>query len=169
MFYETTFLISSDVDQTAIGEFWENLIKKIQEQGLTVEKNVKPHSRALAYPIKKMRRAYVATTYIRFQKEALAKGDVSKKIREMFSGNPEILRTMLLSVSTLPQPRIHTRRVQPLSGESRLKASVKKPSDEGIGMTKRQGKQEEPLLPRASFEEEIDKKLDEILEDKIGF
>jgi len=163
MIYETTLIISPKIDQAGLEDFWKDLIKKTEEEHFVVEKQVKPYSRALAYPIKKHLRAYVGTIYFRESKE------LPTKIKEIFSNHQEILRFMLLALSELPKPKPSMHRVQaPVAG-----LNIKAPSRNTDLMQgdaqKEPAMKKEELLSRMSLAEEIDKKLDEILEDKIGF
>ncbi len=163
MIYETTLIISPKVSQAGLEDFWKDLIKKTEEEHFVVEKQVKPYSRALAYPIKKHLRAYVGTIYFR------EGNSLPSRIKEIFSNHQEILRFMLLALSCLPKPKPSMHRVQaPVAGLN-TKVVQKNISIIQGEAQKESGRGKEEALSGASLAEEIDKKLDEILEDKIGF
>lgn len=157
MFYETTFIISPEVDQEKIAEFWGNIIQKAKGAGLEIVKEIRPYSRALAYPIAKKKRGYVATFYISTTKDAPG------KVKELIGSNKEILRAMIFATGKLPEARTPLTYAPRISARTVSKQNLKRLKQGIKEVAKEELKEAKPSI------EEIDKKLEDILGDKIGF
>jgi len=204
MFYETTLLLSPKLSTEELYSLWEKISQKIQSLGATIEKEVKPFERKLAYPIKNPRlgsenlsgfasknltlgqnlsahlarsknprlgsenlsgfaskkgaafnSAYLGIFYLAPQK---ARKELTRTLGELLKAEGAVIRFMVLCVSSIPEVR---RRQAPanVAQETTLKESAKSPAH----TTNEEAKGEKPSL------EDLDKKLEEILEDKINF
>jgi len=153
MFYETTFLISLNIDQSKIFDVWAEIMEKVKAAGLSIQKDNKPYARSLSYPIAKQRKAYVATLF-------MEEGEgVAKKIQEIVAGREEIIRHLTTSIAHLPKPRLVTRPVMKTQKEE-AERETKRSRDMAEVQKSSQG--------QATIEE-VDKKLQEILDDKLSF
>lgn len=145
MLYETTLILSPHIDNQKLSDAWEKLLKQVEKAGAKVKKDIKPASKTLAYAMGDKKRGYLATIYLEAESTAPA------KLKEVLGEQGDIVRYMLTQIKEVPTPKTATAK-EPK--ENALK-------EKGLGREKKA--QDEPPL------EEIDKKLQDILEDKIQF
>lgn len=156
MFYEATLLISPQVSNEEIFSLWEKIGKETQTLGATLAKEIKPLEKTLAYPIKRgasFRRAYVGIFY--FEPQAKP-GIFAKALESVLKTYPAILRFMVTRLGTIPETQRTSVSTKPTSEKTdrpHMYAEVAKEQD----------KTDKPPLA------ELDKKLEEILDDNIGF
>lgn len=166
MIYETTILLSTQLSNERVLPLWEKLVKEIEAIGGKIEKEVKPFEKKLAYPIKKngvkIRQAHVGIVYlVPSQKPSV----FTNILLEFLKAQDSILRFMVSRFSAIPEQRARYPR------QSGFLTSLIKTQDkeraantfETISQEEKNKKSEKPV------KEEIDKKIEEILEDKISF
>lgn len=153
MFYETTFLISHDVEQSKVFDVWTEIMQKAKDTGLSVQKDSKPYLRTLSYPVMKQRKAYMATLYVKREEGART------KINDLASDRQEVIRSLTTCINHIPQPRPMTRPTLKSKDASETKRSL---------LTRDASEKEKTTRGKAMLEE-VDKKLQEILDDKIVF
>ncbi len=159
MYYEITLLLKED--EKGIPALWDSLVKDIEKHDALIEKRALPVMKSLAYPIGHggswVSHVYMATMYLKPQKEASVFLEV---LKEILTNNEQVVRSMITKVSRLPEERS----VRPQKSVSRQRART--PLDAKTAQSLRAeelNKEEKPSL------EQLDKKLEEILDDKIGF
>lgn len=152
-YYEAALLLSAEVQEKELASRWKTLASEVEKAGGIIKKEVKPFGRNLAYPIKKggakTRRAYLGTFYLEGKKEGAS---IIKALQELFKNQSEVIRFMISSLGAIPA---ETQRVIPAQREARRQATKEELVE------KQEAKK--PSL------EELDKKLEEIMGDKISF
>ena len=149
MYYEATLLLSPKLAKEEMFARWQDIGKACDEIGGTIKKEIKPIEKTLAYPIKKngtpVKHAYLGTLYLIPKKEASL---FIRGLEELLKSRSEVIRFMISRLTDIPEvtQKISLQKPVVQKEEPTLKPTVKKPSLE-----------------------ELDKKLEEILEDKISF
>lgn len=161
MLYEATLIISPQVSHEEVFSLWENINSQAQQLGASLKKEVKPLERNLAYPIKKggsFRRAYMGILYLEPEKEA---GVFARALHDFLASQQSLLRFMVATIKEIPQT---TRKATPLRTSAAQHTIEKESSVHSTTRTAEESeKEDKPPLA------ELDKKLEEILDDKIGF
>lgn len=159
MVYETTILLLPQLGSEKTLSLWEKLVKEIEGTGGKIEKEIKPFEKKLAYPIKKnglnINRALMGILYLTPSQEPPV---FTKILSEFLRAHEAILRFMVSRFHTIPAERTRSSRQSGF-----LPSSVKTQHKEPFETTSNEEKNEKPV------KEEIDKKIEEILEDKISF
>ena len=139
--YELTFLILPDLSEEEAKAFQQKINSQIQEEGGVLDEGNILLKRRLAYPIKKNTQAYMAVTTFQLNPDKLANFETRLKTEN------QILRYLILVVRKTR--RMAPRRVRPFTLKSRVTVT------------------EKVLTPEEKKVElkEIDKKLDEILDE----
>lgn len=145
--YELSFWFSSRLDEKAIEQKFDNLLKQLEKSGALMIFSQSPQLKQLAYPIKKERNAYFG--YIRFElsKDSLA------RLEEGLRLNHDFIRFMVLNI-------------KPKQEEKVPRSTFRKPV-----FRKERSKKEERMKEGLKEEkvislEELDKKLNEILKEE---
>ena len=137
--YELTFLISPDIPEEEAKAFQQKINSQIQEEGGVLDEGNILLKRRLAYTIKKNTQAYMAVTTFQLNPDKLANFETKLKAEN------QIIRYLILVVRKAR--RMAPRRVRPFTLKSKVTVT------------------EKVLTPEEKKAElkEIDKKLDEIL------
>jgi len=137
--YELTFLISPDLPEEEAKAFQQKINSQIQEEGGVLDEGNILLKRRLAYTIKKNTQAYMAVTTFQLNPDKLANFETKLKAEN------QIIRYLILVVRKAR--RMAPRRVRPFTLKSKVTVT------------------EKVLTPEEKKAElkEIDKKLDEIL------
>lgn len=155
MIYEATILLSPQLGSEKTLPLWERLNKEIESAGGKIEKTVGPFEKNLAYSIKKngikINRAQMGIIYISPSQEPAV---FTSALSEFLKAQDSILRFMVSRFLTIPEQR------------TRIPRQIK-PQDRGLTSFETDSKLEEKN--EKPVKEEIDKKIEEILEDKISF
>lgn len=170
MLYETTILLSPQLSTDELYSLWEKIAQEIKHLGATVEREIKPFERNLAYPIKKgagFRRAYLGVLYLSPEK---ARKELSSALRELLKSKNDVIRFMVSCVTSVPE-----RKQRSLPRSVVQETNSKRAANEFVS----RGSETETKTPSTSDTQELkeekpsledlDKKLEEILEDKINF
>lgn len=159
MYYELTLLLKED--EKGIPALWDSLATTIEKQDAVIEKRGLPLMKTLAYSMKykdsSINHVYVATMYIKPRKEASV---FLKALDETLSANGQIVRTMITKTSHIPEEKSMV--LAKTASRERGKAAMDAKAIESL-RAEESHKEEKPSL------EQLDKKLEEILDDKIGF
>ncbi len=155
--YELSFWFSSRLEEKAIEQKFDNLLKQLEKSGALIIFSQSPQLKQLAYPVKKERNAYFGYIQFKLSKDPLV------RLEEGLRLNNDFIRFMVLSIkpeekrkvprSTFRKP-IFRKQEKPSSVSTFAKASVDKKATEG--------KEEEKVISL----EELDKKLSEILKEE---
>jgi ribosomal protein S6 len=145
--YELSFWLSSKLDEKAIEQKFDGLLKQLEKLGALIIFNQSPQLKQLAYPIKNERNAYFG--YIQYM---LSK-DSSIRLNEELMLNNDIIRFIILN--------------KPKEEERAPRRAFSKPVFDGqkdkTGEKIEEGsKKEEKVISL----EELDKKLSEILKEE---
>lgn len=160
MYYEAMCLISPEVSSEEVFTLWEKMGKDIEKTGASIEKEMKPFEKNLAYPIKKgslFRRAYVGVFYIDPKEQG---SSLTAALKEKFDASSHVLRFNLLTLSALPELK------KPAVPAAKKASAKEEAGEEKIAATAVREKEEKSEKPSI---QDLDKKLEEILDDKIGF
>ncbi|MDO8523381.1 MAG: 30S ribosomal protein S6 [bacterium] len=142
--YEVAYLVSPAYSEAEAQNFQQTLKNLVQSLGGLIDQEGEVFKRRLAYPIKKMREAYLGN--FRF----LLAGEKIAELENKLKTSKEVLRHLL----------VHTKRQPPRTIRSQvLKPSLIPQTDK----PKKTQKTETEHLEPASDIAEIDKKLEEIL------
>lgn len=164
--YEITFLISPDLSEPEAQDFF---IEKEKEIGTLsqITSQEQPKRIGLYYPIKKQKSAYLAS--VKFEAEPEKAIEIKKIIEE----NTNILRFLIVKAEKELPPRVKsTRKPKPQKETEEMEEmTILAPKEEKPVMEEKKPKPEkEPKLTKKKKEvvpkvsmEEIDQKLDEIL------
>lgn len=153
MLYETALFITPHIENKKIHEVWEEMRKGVEEAGAKTEKELGPILRTLAYPIKKhgetADRAFLGVFYVTPKEEIIT---FLKNVNEFLKQREEVLRFTIVKHRYLPQAQSKPVR-KPVEADGKMADKILTSAQE----------REKPV------KEELDKKLEEILEDKISF
>lgn len=142
--YEVAYLVSPAYSVEEAQNFQQTLKNLVQDLGGLIDQEGEVAKKRLAYPVKKMREAYLGS--FRF----LLAGEKIAELDNKLKTSKEVLRHLL----------VHTKRQPPRTIRSQiLKPSLIPPADKPEKVHKTENA---PLEP-ASDIAEIDKKLEEIL------
>jgi len=145
--YELSFWLSPQLDEKAIEQKFDSLLKQIEKLGALIIFNQSPQLKQLAYPIKKERNAYFG--YIQYM---LSK-DSSVRLKEEIMLDNDIIRFMILNKPK--EEKRAPRRTLSKHVFSEQKSKIEKKVEKG-------SKKEEKVISL----EELDKKLSEILKEE---
>jgi len=140
--YELSFWLSAQIDEAAAEQKSNTFVKNIEEIGGTVTFNQLPQLKQLAYPIKKERNGYFG--YLKFN----LPGEEIKGLKKKLDFEKNILRYLIIGISEEKKREKLTRKRKTsfLERRTAAPATEKKTPQEKISI------------------EELDKKLNEILE-----
>ncbi len=145
--YELSFWLSSRLEEKAIEQKFDNLLKQLEKSGALIIFSQSPQLKQLAYPIKKERNAYFGYIQFELSKEPLAHLEEGLRI------DNDIIRFMVLNI-------------KPKGKQEDSRSAFRK------SVFKKEGKEEKPSFAKAIEDkkeekvislEELDKKLSEIL------
>jgi len=160
MLYETTLLLSPQVSSAEIFSLWDKILNDVQGIGASIKKDVKPFERKLGYAIKRgqrFSRAYLGVFYVEvFPPQA----GLAASLQELLKNHGQILRFMIKRVNAVPEL---TRKSTPLKSTSEATSSREHQAQGKNILNSQESKEDKPPLA------DLDKKLEEILDDKIGF
>ena len=139
--YELTCLLTSQFSEKEASDFSQEISEIIKKEGGSVNQIISPKKQKLGYPIKKETEAFLLTIDFSLSPEKI------KSLEEKFKRENRILRYILLSKKATKEPILK---------ESSL-ASEKIPASTSSGPEK------SPKKPEKVELKEIDKKLEEIL------
>ena len=145
--YELSFWFSSRLEEKAIEQKFDNLLKQLEKSGALIIFSQSPQLKQLAYPVKKERNAYFG--YIQFEssKDSLA------RLEEGLRLNNDLIRFMVLNMKLKQEQKVpHSTFRKPVFKEQKSKKEEKA----------KEGLKEEKIISL----EELDKKLSEILKEK---
>lgn len=153
-YYEATLLLSPQIAKDQADSLWHSLSQELEQAGFRIEKEIKPIERSLGYPLKKgshVRRAYMGSFSLSLD------GDIGKQLSlasQILKNQAEVLRWMITRLARIPEATGKTVRRMYRKKRETLEPTLK---------PKNQLKGQKPSL------DELEKKLEEILEDKISF
>ncbi|MEK9147295.1 MAG: 30S ribosomal protein S6 [Patescibacteria group bacterium] len=163
MYYEITTIINPEIDEKKVKFLWEKLENDIKSAKLKIEKKVEPFSRSFIYPIKKHIRGHIGTFYCAIEKDYNINA-VEKSIKDETS----IIRSIIIKINKIPE-------IKPIKEKnskfSKTEFIARKKSNNIIsGFIKKSFNNikdnKEKEASKAPIEE-IDKKLDQILDDSV--
>lgn len=163
MYYEITTIIKPELYEKSIKALWEKLENDIKSAKLKIEKKVDPFSRSFIYPIKKHIRGYFGTFYCTIEKDYNI-NVVEKSIKD----ETNIIRSIIIKINKIPE-------IKPIKEKnskfSKTEFMARKKSNNIIsGFIKKSFNNikdsKEKEASKAPIEE-IDKKLDQILDDSV--
>ncbi len=150
--YELSFWFSSQLEEKAIEQKFDNLLKQLEKSGASIIFSQSPQLKQLAYPIKKERNAYFGYIQFGFSKDSLA------HLEEELKLNNDIIRFMILNM----KPKEEQKAPRPAFRKSAFKGERKeKKVKEHSAAKSIEGKEEKVISL-----EELDKKLSEILKEE---
>jgi len=145
--YELSFWLSSRLEEKAIEQKFNNLLKQLEKSGALIIFSQSPQLKQLAYPIKKERNAYFGYIQFGFSKDSLV------SLEEELRIDNDLIRFMLLNI-------------KPKEKQEDSRPAFRKP------VFKKERKEEKPSFAKTIEDkkeekvislEELDKKLSEIL------
>jgi len=140
--YELSFWFSAQLDESAVEQKSNTLVRNIEEKGGIVTFNQLPQLKQLAYPIKKERSGYFG--YLKFNLPA----EKVKELKEKLDFDKDILRYLIITIPEEEEKEKLPKKRKPSFPKNRAATSK----------TERE-------VPREKISmEELDKKLDEILQ-----
>ena len=143
--YELSFWFSSRLNDEEIEKKFDNLLKQLEKLGALIIFSQSPQLKQLAYSVKKERNAYFGYIQFELSKDSLVHLEEDLKL------NDDIIRFMILSVKPKEKqkaPSITFRKPVFKEQKSKTEEETKK----------------EPQKEKIISLEELDKKLNEILE-----
>ncbi|KKP33429.1 MAG: hypothetical protein UR23_C0043G0007 [Candidatus Roizmanbacteria bacterium GW2011_GWA2_32_13] len=163
MFYEITTIINPELDEKAVLTILEKLESDIKFAKLKIEKKVDPFQRSFIYPIKKHIKGYFSTFYCAIEKNYNI-NIINKSIKDEIN----ILRSIIIKINKIPEIKpikeknskfSKTEFITRKKNSNTIRGFVKK-SFESIKYNKEKEASKTPI-------EEMDKKLDQILDDSV--
>jgi ribosomal protein S6 len=145
--YELSFWFSSRLEEKAIEQKFDNLLKQLEKSGALIIFSQSPQLKQLAYPIKKERNAYFG--YIRFE---LSRGSLAR-LEEGLRLNHDFIRFMVLNI-------------KPKQEEKIPRSTFSKPVFREVRSKKEERMKEGLKEGKVISLEELDKKLSEILKEE---
>lgn len=145
--YELSFWFSSQLEEKAIEQRFDNLLKQLEKSGALIIFSQLPQLKQLAYPIKKERNAYFGYIQFEFSKDSLA------HLEEELKLNNDVIRFMILNM----KPKEKQKDPRPI-----FRKSVFKEEEKLSSVKATDGKKKEKVISL----EELDKKLSEILKEE---
>lgn len=158
MLYETTLLLSPQVSSAEIFSLWDKILDDVRAIGASIKKDVKPFERKLGYAIKRGQRFSRAYLGVFYAEVLTPQAGLAASLQELLKSHGQILRFMIKRVNTVPELTRKSTTLKSTSEPSASRENKVKNSPEN-----QEGKEDKPPLA------DLDKKLEEILEDKIGF
>ena len=151
--YEITLILSPDLPEEEINLFQEEFKKNIEKLEGNLKKIGKPEKRNLSYPIKKFQSGYYLIVNFLFDPEKL------EELYSILKHKKEILRYIVVfAPEEKPRPFIKKKVEQKIE-------KIEKPKETTKEKEKVEKKAEKKVEKKEKIQlEEIDKKLDEILE-----
>ena len=143
--YELSFWFSSRLNEEEIEKKFDNLLKQLEKLGALIIFSQSPQLKQLAYSVKKERNAYFGYIQFELSKDSLVHLEEDLKL------NDDIIRFMVLSVKPKEKqkaPSITFRKPAFKEQKSKTQEEIKK----------------QPQKEKIISLEELDKKLNEILE-----
>ncbi len=145
--YELSFWFSSRLDEKAIEQKFDNLLKQLEKSSALIIFSQSPQLKQLAYPVKKERNAYFGYIQFELSKDSLA------RLEEGLRLNDDLIRFMVLNMKPKQEQKIP---------RSTFSKPVLKEKEKPSSAKATEGKEEEKVISL----EELDKKLSEILKEK---
>jgi len=142
--YELSFWFSSRLEEKAIEQKFDNLLKQLEKTGALVIFSQSPQLKQLAYPVKKERNAYFGYIQFELSKDSLA------RIEEGLRLNNDIIRFMVLNIKQKEEKKVP---------HHSFRKSVFKEQKSQREEKAKEGLKAEKVISL----EELDKKLNEIL------
>ena len=145
--YELSFWFSSRLEEKAIEQKFDNLLKQLEKSGALIIFSQSPQLKQLAYPIKKERNAYFGYIQFELSKDSLA------RLEEGLRLNHDFIRFMVLNIKSKQEEKIP---------RSTFRKSVFREERSKKEERMKEGLKEEKVISL----EELDKKLSEILKEE---
>jgi|AntAceMinimDraft_16_1070373.scaffolds.fasta_scaffold113567_2 ribosomal protein S6 len=150
--YELSFWFSSRLSEEEIEKKFDNLLKQLEKREALIIFSQSPQLKQLAYPIKKERNAYFG--YIQFE---LPK-DLLVHLEEDLRLNDDFVRFMVLGIKPKEKQK---------APSITFRKPIKKEEEKEEEKSKTQeATKKEPQKEKVISLEELDKKLNEILEEE---
>ena len=143
--YELSFWFSSRLNDEEIEKKFDNLLKQLEKLGALIIFSQSPQLKQLAYSVKKERNAYFGYIQFEFSKDSLVHLEEDLKL------NDDIIRFMVLSV-------------KPKEKQKAPSITFRKPAFKEQKSKTEEETKKEPQKEKIISLEELDKKLNEILE-----
>jgi len=143
--YELSFWFSSRLNDEEIEKKFDNLLKQLEKLGALIIFSQSPQLKQLAYSVKKERNAYFGYIQFEFSKDSLVHLEEDLKL------NDDIIRFMILSV-------------KPKEKQKAPSITFRKPAFKEQKSKTEEETKKEPQKEKIISLEELDKKLNEILE-----
>ena len=150
--YELSFWFSSRLSEEEIEKKFDNLLKQLEKREALIIFSQSPQLKQLAYPIKKERNAYFG--YIQFE---LSK-DLLVQLEEDLRLNDDLVRFMVLGVKPKEE-----RKAPSITFRKPIKKGEEKEEEKS---KTQEATKKEPQKEKVISLEELDKKLNEILEEE---
>ncbi len=145
--YELSFWFSSRLEEKAIEQKFDNLLKQLKKSGALIIFSQSPQLKQLAYPVKKEMNAYFGYIQFKLSKDSLT------RLEEELRLNNDFIRFMVLNIKPKEEQKIP-------SSTFRKSVFRKKEKPSFAKATEDKGKEKVISL------EELDKKLSEILKEE---
>jgi len=156
--YELSFWFSSRLDEKAIEQKFDNLLKQLEKSSALIIFSQSPQLKQLAYPVKKERNAYFGYIQFELSKDSLA------RLEEGLRLNNDLIRFMVLNMKPKQEQKVPRSTFRkPVFKEKEKPFSAKVTDASKLWRrSATEGKEEEKMISL----EELDKKLSEILKEK---
>jgi len=143
--YELSFWFSSRLNEEEIEKKFDNLLKQLEKLGALIIFSQSPQLKQLAYSVKKERNAYFGYIQFEFSKDSLIHLEEDLKL------NDDIIRFMILNVKPKEKQKVPS-------------ITFRKPAFKEQKNKTEEETKKEPQKEKVISLEELDKKLNEILE-----
>jgi len=143
--YELSFWFSSRLNEEEIEKKFDNLLKQLEKLGALIIFSQSPQLKQLAYSVKKERNAYFGYIQFEFSKDSLV------HLKEDLKLNDDIIRFMILNVKPKEKQKVPS-------------ITFRKPAFKEQKNKTEEETKKEPQKEKVISLEELDKKLNEILE-----
>lgn len=161
--YEAVFIVTPELSEDEAKEKMNQIIAKVQEIGGTLEDNLNqrsPIKRRLAYAINKKEIAYLASVYFNLEKTQ----DI-QIIKDLLDNDKDVLRSLIINHKEQRKEEIphfpSMKEKAPKLAESSEEESEKEEETEETEEEPKEKNKKETLKAEL---QDVDKKLDEILE-----
>jgi len=145
--YELSFWFSSRLSEEEIEKKFDNLLKQLEKLGALIIFNQSPQLKQLAYSVKKERNAYFGYIQFELSKDSLV--DLEADLRL----NDDLIRFMILGIKPKEKQKVPS-------------ITFRKPVRKEQKSKIEEGTKEKPQKEKIISLEELDKKLNEILEEE---
>lgn len=160
MFYEISTIINPELDENGVKILWEKLESDIKSAKFKIEKKIDPFSRSFIYPIKKQFRGYFGTFYCLPNKEINI--DILNKA---IKNETNIFRSFIVKINNIPEikPIKEKKKISKINTFNKKSKIISKKEE---GFNYKVDKEVNSNKDKAPIEE-IDKKLDQILDNSV--